>query len=117
MRLSVRELEVREHGNAEDDTVPAEHLEVVALDERHEHTDDEQGRNERSHHADGEDDKLGLGENKAELDELEQTRAEHDRDSEEERELRRHRARNAEQQCTDDGRAGARGAGKTAAIS
>ena len=56
MRLSVRQLEVREHGNAEDDAVPAEHLEVVALDERHEHTDDEQGRNERRHHADGEDD-------------------------------------------------------------
>ena len=94
--LSAREHEVREHGNAENDTVPAEHLEVVLLDERHQHPDDEHGRDKCRYHADREDDQLGLRECQAELDQLEQARAEHDRNGEEEREFRRHRARHAD---------------------
>ena len=108
MKVLFNNHKVRQHGDTKDNTIPAEHLEIVLLDERHQHPDDEHGRDKCRYHADREDDHLGLREYQAELDQLEQARAEHDRNGEEEREFRRHRARHAEQQRADDGRAGTR---------
>ena len=38
----LRQHKVRQHGDTEDNTIPAEHLEIVLLDEAHQETDDEQ---------------------------------------------------------------------------
>ena len=100
---------VRQYGDTEDNTIPAEHLEIVLLDKAHQETDDEQRGHERGDCADAEDHQLGGCKRKAELENLEQTCTEHDRNGQKERKLRSHGARHAEQQCADDGRAGARG--------
>ena len=39
---SLRQHKVRQHGDTEDNPIPAEHLEIVLLDEAHQETDDEQ---------------------------------------------------------------------------
>ena len=61
-------------------------------------------------HSDTEDHQLGGCKRKAELENLEQACAEHDRNGQKEGKLRSHGTRHAEQQCADDGRAGTRGA-------
>lgn len=103
--------EVREHYDAQDDAVDAEALEVVTANEAHKPLDG----NERHHKGDdaahAQDGDL-VGAERAALDEvldqLERTRAKHNRNSQEERKLRRHRARAAQKQAADDGRTGAR---------
>ena len=39
---SLRQHKVRQHGDTEDNTIPAEHLKIVLLDKAHQETDDEQ---------------------------------------------------------------------------
>ena len=110
MKVLFNNHKVRQHGDTKDNTIPAEHLEIVFLDEAHQETDDEQRGHERGDCTDAEDHQLSGCKRKAELENLEQACAEHDRNGQKEGKLRSHGTRHAEQQCADDGRAGARGA-------
>ncbi len=108
MKVLFNNHKVRQYGDTKNNTIPAEHLEIVFLDEAHQETDDEQRGHERGDCADAEDHQLGGCKRKAELENLEQACTEHDRNGQKERKLRSHSARYAEQQCADDGRAGTR---------
>ena len=103
--------EVCEHYDAQDDAVDSEALEVVTADEAHEPLDGDE-RNHKGHNAAHAQDGDLVGAERAALDEvldqLERTRAKHNGNSQEERKLRRHRARAAQKQAADDGRTGAR---------
>ena len=110
MKVLFNNHKVRQHGDTEDNTIPAEHLEIVLLDKAHQETDDEQRGHERGDCTDTEDHQLGGCKRKAELENLEQACAEHDRNGQKERKLCSHSARHAEQQRADDGRAGTRSA-------
>ena len=85
----------------------------MLLDEAHEEPDDQYGDDERDEAADAEDGELCGRERVAleeELHEAQPRGTHHDGDCEVERELCRDGARAAEQQATDDGGAGTRGA-------
>lgn len=107
----LQDKEVRENHDAQDDAVDAEALEVVTPHEAHKPLDG----NERHHKGDDaahaqDGDFVGAERaalNKV-LDQLERARTKHDGNGQEERELRRHRARAAQQQAADDRGAGAR---------
>ena len=101
---------VRQYGDTEDNSIPAEHLEIVLLDKAHQETDDEQRGHERGDCTDTKNHQLGGCKRKAELENLEQACAEHDRNGQEERKLRSHSTRYAEQQRADNRCAGTRGA-------
>ena len=83
----------------------------MTADEAHEPLDGDE-RNHKGHNAAHAQDGDLVGAERAALDEvldqLERTRAKHNGNSQEERKLRRHRARAAQKQAADDGRTGAR---------
>ena len=108
MKVLFNNHKVRQYGDTKNNTIPAEHLEIVFLDEAHQETDDEQRGHERGDCADAEDHQLGGCKRKAELENLEQACAEHDRNGQKERKLRSHDTRHAEQQRTNNRCAGAR---------
>ena len=95
----LQDKEVREYHDAQDDAVDAEALEVVTADETHKPLDGDK-RNHKGHDAAHAQDGDLVGAEGATLnevlDQLERTCAKHNGNSQEERELRRHRARAAQ---------------------
>ena len=110
MKVLFNNHKVRQYGDTKNNTIPAEHLEIVLLDKAHQETDDEQRGHERGDCTDTKNHQLGGCKRKAKLENLEQACAEHDRNGQKERKLRSHGTRHAEQQRTNNRCAGARSA-------
>ena len=101
------------------DAVEAEELEVMALDVIHQEADGGKADHKGDHAAHHEDSDLGAGHRSAgenKLDHLEQGRARHNRDGEEEGELGHTGTGQTQQQATHDGGTGAGGSGMMASI-
>ena len=107
--LDQKDQKKRQNDDSQGDPVIAEHFEIVFLDVGHQETDDQQGNDERTEHADKQQPQLHPAESETKLHQFQQTGPKHDRNGQKERKLRGDRTADTDHQRTDDRCAGTGG--------